>query len=259
MRDAATRDTGLEAAIQAAGGVGELARRLGLSQPSVSGWKRIPAERVAVVADATGLAREVLRPDLFDTSTPRDAIDLARGREYALLSRLLLRAPDAALLRALAGLRGDASPLGLAHVALAEAAAATDAEGVTREYFNLFIGVGRGDVAPYASFYLTGFLHERPLAAVRASMETLGLARDKQVSEPEDHLGTLCEIMAGLCDGSIASDDAGEKFFRDHVAPWAERCFADIAAAPSASFYRAVGELGGRFLGIENDAFALPA
>jgi TorA maturation chaperone TorD len=144
-------------------------------------------------------------------------------------------------------------------VALAEAATAADVAMVAREYFNLFIGVGRGDVAPYASFYRTGFLHERPLAAVRVSMAALGLARDAQVSEPEDHLGTLCEIMAGLCDGSIACDDAGEGFFKEHLAPWAQRCFADIAAAPSASFYRAVGDLGSRFIGIEHDAFALPA
>lgn len=74
-----------------------------------------------------------------------DEVDLARAREYSLLSRLLLRSPDAELIARLAGLQGDASPLGLAHTALGEAAARAGAEGVAREYFNLFVGVGRGD------------------------------------------------------------------------------------------------------------------
>jgi TorA maturation chaperone TorD len=259
MPEPGSRDPGLDAAIRAAGGVGELARRLGVSQPSVSGWKRIPAERIARVEAATGLTRAALRPDLYEAQPQRDDLDLARAREYALLARLLLRAPDAALLSALAQLRGDATELGLSRIALAEAASATSAEAVGHEYFDLFIGVGRGDVLPYASFYLTGFLLERPLVAVRQAMAELGLARDPQVAEPEDHLGTLCEIMSGLADGSIVSDDSGEAFFRKHLAPWAARCLADIAAAPSANFYRAVGRLGQGFIGIETEAFALPA
>lgn len=259
MPESGFRDPGLDAAIRAAGGVGELARRLGVSQPSVSGWKRIPAERIAAVEAATGLRRDQLRPDLFEATPARDETDLARAREYALLARLLLRAPDASLLAALAQLRGDATELGLARIALAEAAFATSVDAVGHEYFDLFIGVGRGDVLPYASFYLTGFLHERPLAAVRQAMAELGIARDPSVAEPEDHLGTLCEIMSGLSDGSIASDDAGEAFFRRHLAPWATRCLTDIANAPSASFYRAVGRLGENFIGIETEAFALPA
>lgn len=259
MPEPGLRDPGLDAAIRAAGGVGELARRLGVSQPSVSGWKRIPAERISAVEAATGLKRDQLRPDLYQATPPRDELDLARGREYGLLARLLLRAPDAALLDALAQLRGDATELGLARIALAEAASATSAEAVGHEFFDLFIGVGRGDVLPYASFYLTGFLHERPLAAVRQAMAELGVARDPSVAEPEDHLGTLCEIMSGLSDGSIASDDAGEAFFRKHLAPWAARCFTDIANAPSANFYQAVGRLGQSFIGIETEAFALPA
>jgi TorA maturation chaperone TorD len=259
MPEPGNRDPGLDAAIRAAGGVGELARRLGVSQPSVSGWKRIPAERIAAAEAATGLKRDQLRPDLFHADPPRDETDLARAREYALLARLLLRAPDGPLLAALAQLRGDATDLGLSRIALAQAASATSAEAVGHEYFDLFIGVGRGDVLPYASFYLTGFLHERPLAAVRQAMLELGLARDPKIPEPEDHLGTLSEIMSGLADGSIASGDSGEEFFRKHLSPWAARCFADIERAPSANFYRAVGRLGAAFIDIETEAFALPA
>src|SRR6188472_1612106 len=118
------RDTGLVEAIQAAGGVSELARRLGISQPSVSNWDRVPAERVLTVEAATGVSREILRPDLYTpTEEPVrdvDEVDLARAQEYALLSALLVRTPNTALLARIAQLRGDASPLGIAHVALGE-------------------------------------------------------------------------------------------------------------------------------------------
>lgn len=252
-----SRDRGLERAIDAAGGVGELARRLGISQPSVSAWKRIPADRVGAVAAATGLDRAVLRPDLFGARPGVDELEQARAAEYALLARLTLKAPDAALLRGLAGLRGDATPLGFARIGLAEAAAATDAQTAGRDFFDVFIGLGRGEVLPYASFYRTGFLHERPLAEVRAALAELGVERAEDVAEPEDHLGSLCEVMAGLAGGAIACDDAGERFFRAHLAPWAIRACADLEACSSA-FYRAVGTYGRTFFDIETEAFDLP-
>src|ERR1044072_8251702 len=108
------RDEGLSEAIQAAGGVSEIARRVGISQPSVSNWEKVPAERVLLVEETTGVSRKVLRPDLYrdpDTSArPRDETDVARAQEYALLSMLLSRAPDAAFLKKLTALRGDPSP-----------------------------------------------------------------------------------------------------------------------------------------------------
>jgi DNA-binding transcriptional regulator YdaS (Cro superfamily) len=97
------RDPGLSEAIQAAGGVTELARRMGISQPSVSNWEKVPAERVLLVEETTGISRQVLRPDLYrDPDKPartRDETDVARAQEYALLSTLLSRAPDAAFLK----------------------------------------------------------------------------------------------------------------------------------------------------------------
>ena len=134
-----------------------------------------------------------------------DEVDAARAQEYALLSALLARAPDAALLKRLAGLRGDASPLGVAHVALAEAASRTTAEQVEREFFDLFIGLGRGELMPYGSYYLTGFLHERPLARLREDLGQLGIERTEGNAEPEDHAATLCEIMAGLAGGRFGA------------------------------------------------------
>ena len=184
------RDSGLSEAIQAAGGVSKLARRVGVSQPSISNWDKVPAERVLVVEAATGIDRKVLRPDLYQERDVVDEIDLARAQEYTLLSALLARAPDAQLLQRLARLGGDASPLGLAHVALGEAASRVALGAIEREYFNLFIGLGRGELLPYASYYLTGFLNERPLARLRDDLAVFGVERVDGNYEPEDHAAT---------------------------------------------------------------------
>ena len=108
------RDPGLEEAVRAVGGVSELARQIGISQPSVSNWTRIPAERVLLIEATTGVDRKVLRPDLYgppeQNQQMTDDIATARAQEYALLATLLMRAPDARLLASLAGLRGDATP-----------------------------------------------------------------------------------------------------------------------------------------------------
>jgi TorA maturation chaperone TorD len=261
------RDQGLSEAIRAAGGVSELARRLGISQPSVSNWSRVPAERVLDVETVTGVERVVLRPDLYAESRKRmelqgevSEVDSARAQEYALLAVLLSRAPDADLLGRLAQLRGDASPLGLAHVALAEAASETSADKVEREYFNLFIGLGRGELLPYGSYYLTGFLHERPLARLRADLDSLGIERATGVSDPEDHVAILCEIMSGLVGGKFpAAPGSDREFFEKHMRPWFGRFFSDLEQANGATFYRRVGALGRALVEIETEAFTLPA
>jgi len=261
------RDSGLEEAIRAIGGVSELARKLGISQPSVSGWNRVPAERVVAVEEATGVDRAVLRPDLYGeavsaaaASVTLDEIDAARVRQYALLAALLLRAPNADLLNRLARLRADPSPLGLAHAALAEAAQRTHVERVSREYFDLFIGLGRGELLPYASYYLTGFLHERPLARLREDLKALGVERSAGNIEPEDHAAILCEIMAGLVDGRFAAPaGSDQRIFERHLKPWIGRFFSDLEAAQAADFYRHVGAIGRLFIDIEAEAFALPA
>ena len=256
------RDPGLSEAIQAAGGVSKLARRVGVSQPSVSNWDKVPAERVLVVEAATGVDRKVLRPDLYQeretAAQAVDDIDIARAQEYALLSTLLVRAPDAALLKKLSALRGDATPLGVAHVELAQAAARTSVQRVEREYFDLFIGLGRGELLPYGSFYIAGFLHERPLARLREDLSRFGIERAEGNYEPEDHAATLCEIMAGIVSGSLpAPEGAEQRIFEKHLLPWIGRFFADLEHANAASFYRSAGTLGRVFMDIEKEAFAL--
>jgi TorA maturation chaperone TorD len=254
------RDPALSEAIQAVGGVSELARRIGISQPSVSSWDRVPAERVLAVEAATGIQRMRLRPDLYRApASDVDEVDLARAQEYALLSALLVRAPDADLLARLSRLRGDASPLGVAHVALAQAASRIEVRAIEREYFDLFIGLGRGELLPYASYYLTGFLNERPLARLRDDLAQFGIERVDGNYEPEDHAATLCEIMAALAGGRFqAAGDAERRLFGKHLAPWMGRFFADLERAQAADFYRHVGTLGRVFIDIEAEAFALP-
>jgi TorA maturation chaperone TorD len=256
------RDHGLQEAIRAAGGIGELARRLGISQPSVSNWHRIPAERVLSVEQATGVARALLRPDLFADPAREtlDEVDAARAREYALLATLLARSPDAPLLRRLGQLRGDATPLGLAHAALGQVAQRAEAAQVGREYFNLFVGLGRGEFLPYASYYLTGFLYERPLARLRADLKRLGVEAAPGESEPEDHAAILCQIMAALVGKeTAAAAGADQELFERHLAPWIGRFFGDLERSPSAGFYASVGALGRTFIEIETEAYALPA
>ena len=124
-----------------------------------------------------------MRPITRQEQAP-DAMATERARLFALLGRLLVAGPDAHLLSALAGLPGDASPLGKCYRALAEAAAATDAVTVEREFHDLFIGLGRGELLPFASYYITGFLHERPLAELRGDLARLGIARADGVAEP---------------------------------------------------------------------------
>jgi TorA maturation chaperone TorD len=255
------RESGPHEAIRAAGGVGALARSIGVSQPSISNWTRIPAERVLSVEAVTGIDRTVLRPDLYSKPQPElDEVNVARAQEYALLATLLARAPKQNLLDRLAALRGDASPLGVAHAALAEAANRTNAELAEREYFNLFIGLGRGELLPYGSYYLTGFLHERPLARLREALAQLGIERAAGQSEPEDHAAILCEVMAGLVSRRFtAPRDADRELFEKHLSPWIGRFFADLEQATAADFYRRIGTLGRVFVEIETQAFALPS
>jgi TorA maturation chaperone TorD len=189
-----------------------------------------------------------------------DDVALARASEYRLLAALLGQAPSQDLLGRIARIAGDDTKLGRSHQALAQAARNTDADTLSREYFDLFIGVGRGEFLPYASYYLTGFLQERPLAAVRDDMAAIGIVHDERSTEPEDHIAILCEVMAGLASRQFDADLPIERaFFQRHLKSWASRFFADLETAASARFYRNVGSLGRLFLEIEADGFAMLA
>ena len=187
-----------------------------------------------------------------------DDVDHARAREYSLLSVLLLNSPDAELLVRLAKLSGDTNALGSAHEAVGQAAIRLSAAQVSREYFNLFVGVGRGELLPYASFYLTGSLHARPLARLRETLRAIGIERADWLKEPEDHVGVLFEIMAALATGEIAAPPGTDReIFQSYLAPWIGRFFEDLEHAKSAEFYARVGTLGRVFMAIEMEAFTI--
>lgn len=189
-----------------------------------------------------------------------DEIGHARAQEYALLAVLLAKAPNADLLARLALLEANDSSLGVAHAALATAAAEAHRERVEREFFDLFIGVGRGELLPYGAYYLTGTLHDRSLARLRADLARIGIARAQACGEPEDHAAILCEIMASLIDGRFDTPpDADRYLFENHLEPWIDRLFADLEQARAARFYRSVGLVGRCFMRIEREAFKLAA
>jgi len=186
--------------------------------------------------------------------------DRARAQIYQLLAVLLSSPPSDELLKGLASLQGDDTPLGSAYKNLAALAQRTTAVDAEQEFNNLFIGVGRGELLPYASYYLTGFLNEKPLADLRTDLMARGVKVSDDVKEPEDHIGTLCEIMAGIITGEFAcdSDVSSQKaFFDAHMAKWAALFFTDLEEAQSSVLYAPVGSLGRAFMAVEADAFAI--
>jgi TorA maturation chaperone TorD len=189
--------------------------------------------------------------------------DVLRAQLYKLLATLLARIPDGDLLNRVGQLSGDNSTeLGRALAALAGAARTADPAAVDDEYHDLFIGVGRGELMPYGSYYLTGFVYEKPLARLRSEMARLGIARSDDVKEPEDHIASLLEMMAGLIEGAFGEPaDLTEQrnFFDAHVGPWAGQFFADLESAKKAGFYVPVGTIGRVFMEIEATAFEMAA
>lgn len=188
--------------------------------------------------------------------------DRCRAQFYRLLSQLLVRAPDQDLLSQLSGFNGDETAIGRAFDTLAAAARAATPESTADEYQDLFIGIGRGELVPFASFYLTGFLNEKPLARLRQDMAAHGVERAEGVSEPEDHIASVCEIMAGFILGDFEAPmplAQQAEFFDRHIGNWAGRFFEDLENAKSAEFYKAVGALGRAFLEIETTALKMAA
>jgi len=188
--------------------------------------------------------------------------DLMRADIYDLIGGVLRREPEDDLVTYIASLDGDSTPLGSAFSTLAKLAKSLDISAIREEYISLFIGVGRGEILPFASYYLTGFLNEKPLANLRGDMAAIGISRVEGVKEPEDHIASLMDIMAGLIRGDFGRPySIGEQatFFHNHISSWASLLFRDIEAAKSAVFYAPVGTIGKLFMDIESQAFNMDA
>ncbi len=186
--------------------------------------------------------------------------DALRADLYDFLGAMLARPPSQDLLTKASGLSGDDSDLGRGIKALAAISNASSAETARVEFEALFVGVGRGELMPYASYYMTGFLNEKPLATLRNDMTQLGIERAKNVYEPEDNIASLSEMMAGMIRGRFfaASDvDAQKRFFNTHIAPWATHFFTDLEGAKNSVLYAPIGAIGRAFVKVEKEAFRM--
>lgn len=186
--------------------------------------------------------------------------DRLRADLYNFLGLLLSGPPDEMLLEQCAGLSGDGSELGEAINGLSRVAKATKPKKVATEFNALFIGLGRGELLPYASYYLTGFLNEKPLASLRADMAARGITRAQNVYEPEDNIASLMEMMAGMIAGRFgapASLDDQKQFYSKHIGPWATHFFSDLEGAKNSVLYASVGAVGKALMEIEREAFRL--
>ncbi|MFT6105255.1 MAG: TorA maturation chaperone TorD [Paracoccaceae bacterium] len=193
-------------------------------------------------------------------AAPLPEEDRLRADLYNFLGLLLSGPPDQILLDQCAGLSGDESALGQAIGGLSRVAAVTKPKSVESEFNALFIGLGRGELLPYASYYLSGFLNEKPLAALRADMGARRITRAPNVYEPEDNIASLMEMMGGMIVGRFSTAttlDDQKMFFNKHIASWAGHFFADLEAAKKSVLYASVGAVGRAFLDIEREAFRM--
>ena len=191
--------------------------------------------------------------------SPDRGEETARADLYGLLATLYAAPPSQDLIDTIASARSEGEGvLEQAWASLVTACREADAEAVRDEYESLFIGVGKPEVMLYGSYYLSGFLMEKPLAALRTDLAQLGLERDASVTESEDHIAMLCEVMRYL----IASDEiasAGiaeqKRFFATHMQPWVVQMCEATAAHPESRFYRVVTGLARTFFEVEMQAF----
>lgn len=187
-------------------------------------------------------------------------MDRARADLYNFLGALLAAPPDGGLLTQTAGLRGEDTDLGRAITTLAKLAKVTKPKAAVTEFNNLFIGLGRGELLPFASYYLTGFLNEKPLALLRQDMAARGMQRSETVFEPEDSIASLMEMMGAMIVGRFGApaDIITQKsFFNKHIGPWAGHFFTDLEEAKGSVFYTPVGAVGRIFMSVEAEAFRM--
>ena len=193
------------------------------------------------------------------------SIDVLRANTYRLLARLLAAPVTGDLLDSLQKIGGtgigDADAgAGMAQAwqTLKIASERATIEAIDDEYHDLFIGIGRGELVPYGSWYLTGFMMDRPLALLRRDLAELGIERQQEVCEPEDHVSALCETMSLIIENSKEIPlEIQQKFFLNHLETWMGKFFTDLQKAKSARYYSAIGLLGEQFIKVEKKYFGM--
>ncbi|MEZ8102563.1 TorD/DmsD family molecular chaperone [Vibrio bivalvicida] len=178
-----------------------------------------------------------------------------RADIYLLLSSLYRQKPSTELIAFLSQLETEQaeSAMQLAWHKVKSAAVESSQEQLEDEYQELFIGIGRGEVVPFASWHLTGSLMEKPLASLRHDLGLLGLEREEQVKEPEDHFSALCEVMSVL---SEEEEELQQVFFNKHLGTWFSSLIKQVNEAKNASFYLSVAELTNAFMTLEQVRFS---
>ncbi len=186
--------------------------------------------------------------------------DQLRADMYSFLANMIRTEPSQELLDSVKKLTGDDSSIGKSIKLISKLASAMHVSEIQDEYVNLFVGVGRGELLPFASYYLTGFLNDKPLSKLRNNMNELGVVRIKEVKEPEDHVSSLFDIMSGMITGQFGkqySITEQSNFFEKHLNSWIHLLMSDIESAKTAVFYAPIGSLGKEFINIEREAFRM--
>ena len=204
------------------------------------------------------------QPLRFSAAPTDDSDELARAELYGLLAGLWLAPPDAALLQQFRVAVTEAPQRG-GHLEapwseLVAAMRATTIDAAAAEHDALFHGVGRSEVMAYASFYLSGFLNEKPLAVLRKDLAALGLTRDANSLETEDHIAFMLEVMRWLIAGddlAICNLEQQRRFFRAHLQPWIGPLCDAVVAHPRALTWRAVALMTQAFIQVEAQGFDL--
>lgn len=129
---------------------------------------------------------------------------------------------------------------------------------IAAEFETLFGGVGKPEVYLYGSHYLSGFLNEKPLARLRTELASLGLERMASMSDTEDHIAYLFEVMRYLIAGddvTVANLTRQHSFFAEHIQPWVLQLCDALQKHPKVRFYAAVAELTRTFMSVEAQGF----
>jgi TorA maturation chaperone TorD len=201
---------------------------------------------VAATSVTTGMGEEV-------RSAPQD--ERLRANTYGLVAALLAAPPTESLIQLLTQITpaevGADSDLAAAWEVLRLAGERASVESLDDEYHELFVGFGRGELVPYGSWYMTGFLMDQPLAVLRRDLAELGFERQEEIKEPEDHVAALLETMGLMIGEGDTSVDSQRRFFQSHMGPWIKTFFLDLQKAQAARFYRAVGQFGEQFIEFE--------
>ncbi len=193
-------------------------------------------------------------------SCPIDLEQQYRASAYSLIAALLKDSPDESLLEYVSRLseatQSEGDDLMVSMSSLGLSAKTLSPDTIDDEFHDLFIGLGKGEVVPYGSWYLTGFLMEKPLSDLRSDLARLGYQRNEASSDPEDHAAALCEVLA-LMIGEDVTLSVQRDFFQSHMTNWLGSFFIDLSEAKSAVFYKALGRFGAAFITLENEYFSM--